>query len=1851
MNWRKSVLEHARGRRMDHPQQQVVGSTTAAARAALDHQQRHVAVIDYGFHSMNRSNIDLLGDDDKMDIIDNVVSDDSSSESEEAFDQLRADFGREFGDDDGLNMDELWNPPDPPPTSPVKIRHHRDCVPPSPPPIRHHQLSSPSRIVPSSPETTFSNRSTAIISNVNKVHSSSVNQLLDRGNALVSPPSVSSGRPMDAETRLTSARTKVMMAWKDTKDTNAWDRGGGGSRVKVVTPTNQQQQQQEMQRRQRECFPSFDEGASTQPTLDLHLQRQNKHHIHDQKQIISVHGQSSIFSEDDSLFSYFPHLRVQQQVINDSLNNSQNTGISSVHNVSDESIREVNVSIDSKDIGRMTRGGSTNVVNGTRERSNFNTRENGSYTAPSFDEAASFTSSLTPDAKKIGGSNNGNGNRPPCPPRSRPIGRTSNAKSNSVQSRSVQHHQPQQHRLQEDYAHDKQDDGSSLMVKLVENAIQEATWSTRNNNTPSPPKKRNNITRQSLPPTHPDKPSAKNSNLHLSHSCTRGVPHHGMSPPRSDHSADAAAGVKHLLGSLSSSSNTPAIVSNCSSNTVLPSGGVDVNDTRSTQDSWEKDIIEGAAVVSDDECEDDGDRGDIRVAVAASVSSNNLESNLKRLALARSSSHHGDDKSVLSSQVSIQPSVESECVRQNEGFALLMEDAMMGMFISPEEHVSEEEPGIALFIGKGQTESSSPDDDAESSFDIPPPPPPLPPQPSVVIQKAQAPTPLTSRAQSRRKLRSRYLSKKMSSDKRHFPSLLSVDEEEEFSEPNWNANEFSLSASPKSSIALKIADRNKDLANFLASFRDFGCNLDGEGTSDEFSIENSQFGNSFFTMADSIVDNDGCVDEDDEGKHRGKQDAPSLPYNSTDLSAKDRSLIRREDTTPLRTNTSNSRAMASYDRRATGISVELSPSVSPPDDTAESIAVYSSGVLEDAPVHSDKVVVCTSAEEDLNDGKRRLVNTILDEDMLRSYHSDVPKSYLRQVLEGEDLVADQRRRVPKDPEPRDDKQARGDEGDMQQRVPAVEVTKMTERERRKGRTLHWHSNNGINNDEDHLPKQLPTKSKVGTIIAVHPTLISITASHSAIHEHFRGIEYGVSPLYNPELSVDAQLRFIEESSREYESDDDDSCGQVDDSVPAYEYDEFVKEFSSIMENESTAPQLHADDSDKELWFVEEELSKEESEFSPLIRYTTSLHEAPTVQQKEVAKIQSLSSIKQRRVLFENSTGTNHNRSQRADSVVAIIRTPADFKQTMPSRTHGSGLRRVNQTNLRPQRHLNSIVTTKPTVVNRQSMPPPHRNEHRRRVVAPSFSATGHRRHPHQLQTAEVPKSRLEEKLKGIGGGGRECGNSVATSELGSLLTRESGSSCIPKTIFHRTYPHNVSIISPNYAGGVSPNDGSARSTPSSMQNTYNAPVSNNTDAATPNDDKAGSLTVANDIASKVNLLLPDSPGSYLQGQPSASAIKKVNNKQSVERGHFKSAAVAIKQVDNEKRKAPAFGTNNATKKPMKPSSAEVVTTGVADDETIPGGVKEANVDERMVDQYLFSFGDEMLKLKQRVLGLTAVSKEQQPLRTMPSLKSREKNVGIRVKSTHQSARNVEVAHQVEHLKVASFWNQLELDNHDLSVASEAPPQKQEQTVTKKTVVSQPQKKATDNVSYHSSIDEAFEVAPRGSSYGVMTKNNRWVERDGFPEASFDTESFGAVHEVCESSSNAAFEIKPLAISTSPPNNDRIVAQLPTNRHTMQQHQASAARRLGTMGARVSSSSFLKRDHSNTVSNFSQRARSSVSSTSWNATVIGGRPPAAVADRSVVVKQHTQSDVIAGRRSDSSWIARQDSNGNIEFAQK
>ena len=78
------------------------------------------------------------------------------------------------------------------------------------------------------------------------------------------------------------------------------------------------------------------------------------------------------------------------------------------------------------------------------------------------------------------------------------------------------------------------------------------------------------------------------------------------------------------------------------------------------------------------------------------------------------------------------------------------------------------------------------------------------------------------------------------------------------------------------------------------------------------------------------------------------------------------------------------------------------------------------------------------------------------------------------------------------------------------------------------------------------------------------------------------------------------------------------------------------------------------------------------------------------------------------------------------------------------------------------------------------------------------AANGHQyKHPQHISQPHPGKTRLEEKLQGLGAPKKLFGDSVATSELGSLYSAAG----VPKTIFHRTSPP------------------SARSTPSSMQNT------------------------------------------------------------------------------------------------------------------------------------------------------------------------------------------------------------------------------------------------------------------------------------------------------------------------------------------------------------------------------------------------------------------------------------------------
>jgi hypothetical protein len=500
-----------------------------------------------------------------------------------------------------------------------------------------------------------------------------------------------------------------------------------------------------------------------------------------------------------------------------------------------------------------------------------------------------------------------------------------------------------EHRREADGVFDKEEISLSMM-KLVESAVQEATWSKHAVNGPS---KRSSIT-QKLPPMHPDRSSVVAMNKD-----DRTVPQRRLqyptrnkngsvppltefSPTRSDHSADAAAGAKHQLRNLifDPLSHEPDVQCGIPKNYQPPTkhgpssfqwtlnsfpplgdNGDEVDhDGGTSVDSWEVDIIgsrdtlSSPVIVSDEE-----DRG------AGSVHNTNHDTSSKngslseKLEMLRNSAgvpgpqtSHGDDKSSLSGRVSvpsIQPSVESDCVRQNADIALLMEDTMMD-FMVVEGNREEESIYSDLEVednmrrdpsqesGELPNQSSQPNEpqpychpDVSQFQDAPPPPSP--------------PKPIVNKAASRH----HYFSK------RHFPSLLSVDEEEEFSEPSFNASS-PLSASPKSSAnssprtggkssslnnKVLIPTKQKDLGHFLDQFRDHlmtGCApLKDEdlASSQVFSLEISQFEHSFFATGGAVEDDS---DEADELSDRVTPLPCVVNSHITGLSPQERALKR-----------------------------------------------------------------------------------------------------------------------------------------------------------------------------------------------------------------------------------------------------------------------------------------------------------------------------------------------------------------------------------------------------------------------------------------------------------------------------------------------------------------------------------------------------------------------------------------------------------------------------------------------------------------------------------------------------------------------------------------------------------------------------------------------------------------------------------------------------------------------------------------------------------------------------------------------------------------------------------------------
>jgi hypothetical protein len=415
------------------------------------------------------------------------------------------------------------------------------------------------------------------------------------------------------------------------------------------------------------------------------------------------------------------------------------------------------------------------------------------------------------------------------------------------------------------------------MSQLMESAAQEATWSmqaVRGSAKSSNPK-------QMLPPIHPDRStvasrdetaSNQGRTQHSARNIKSSIPSiTEYSPTRSDHSADAAAGAKQLKnlifgplndypdpeGFYEGEKKLDPIPMQRISKSLGAVGEKADHESCISLDSWEVDIIgskASSAVVSEEvRLNQEESNRDLVTPTNTLKLSKHLEMKLELLKKSSIASDlqasQDDDKSEVSgkvSVVSIQPSVETACVRQNADIAMMMEDTMMDfMVMEGEEDVSVysdvgvDDASLQRVPGQDSgllsdpslrqaTLQKNPSQETSDPFSQSAPVeesnalPVINPE-FAKLQYAPPPAPAPKPVLNRTASRHQYFSK------RHFPSLLSVDEEEEFSEPNFKSlPKSSNDSSPKSTSTkssspgkgLRVITKHKDLGKFLDKFRD-----------------------------------------------------------------------------------------------------------------------------------------------------------------------------------------------------------------------------------------------------------------------------------------------------------------------------------------------------------------------------------------------------------------------------------------------------------------------------------------------------------------------------------------------------------------------------------------------------------------------------------------------------------------------------------------------------------------------------------------------------------------------------------------------------------------------------------------------------------------------------------------------------------------------------------------------------------------------------------------------------------------------------------------------------------------------
>jgi len=874
-------------------------------------------------------------------------------------------------------------------------------------------------------------------------------------------------------------------------------------------------------------------------------------------------------------------------------------------------------------------------------------------------------------------------------------------------------------------------------------------------------------------------------------------------------------------------------------------------------------------------------------------------------------SQHDDGKSVSSSKVSggisLQPSLESECLRQNAAIAMEM-DQMMAFFREHHQDVGSQpgknetsrmaDPMNHQFLTFSQSDVA-PNDSAEGAKD--PPVEPITTETILLSSKKDSngrqnnlETPLTSvhpiKASSipspNREPRveqvftstnlysnqylssSNRLSSKLSSDKRHFTSLLSVDEESELEEPRWNLttgpNDTSLPS--KKSPDVKFSEKN-ELTQFMDTIMR-GCYLHVGENSDVLSYR------------DEIGDVNIILPEDDDANnahndtsflHEQNQPSKKAPQinltDSFERISNERARIRREDTTPLRTNKSKAKGViAAYEGKPLNkttppLRADLPKPAQSPGSESNNHETYAECASGKRVLDSDRELSPAQSKmtttTQCHDERARKIDSILDEDVLKSYratqNSDVIESYRMQARNipavskslDEDRVDDNNRTAAKkllqfdgkENEPnrekpkghggnqrimskihvhdRSEEEPAGYEDKVNGRrcaklqgvstnrgaVAVAKVNKsnenfpnndnqdigsketellqtstinqvtsagMPERENSKGVALAWQSPNGVNEDDILFPEDRLNRPKV--TFSGRTSLVSMVQNSAALREHFRDSRSNPfhlrNPLYNPNLTFDHTI--LEGSNEDSDDECADQITKEDEAVPEYRYESFVRDFKDVLDNEPTWNKVEAAQTSEPLVVCSQD-KRESQSISGIASY-------------EITNPGSKTNI-----LPSNTERPNHVTMARA---VFEKRLSANGNATRLPQNQLKHKVQLHDTGLHDTILCSNISNAKHPLEDRIG------HFHTIDISSAAYSerieGSNLAKIPYDnLPSNEHTKSRLDEKLRGLSNvSGKECGNSVATSELGSLLTRDSEIShkIVPHSMFHRTHP-------------------------------------------------------------------------------------------------------------------------------------------------------------------------------------------------------------------------------------------------------------------------------------------------------------------------------------------------------------------------------------------------------------------------------------------------------------------------------